>query len=178
MIFLVAVAALLASKPASASLPSRAVVSSIEKPKALATGPTVAKEASNLEKSSAVLVVATAKVANTPSASEASLPNILRAAPENAAALAKSVPTALANFSTPPSMSRISWRVKPSFANSICRLVTWAALYEVVEPNWRAAPSISFISSLVADNMPASFEFSFSKSITKLKALRNDPVTN
>ena len=119
IILRVAVAALEASKPALASWPRSAVVSSIENPKEFATGPTVESEDSNLEKSSAVLVVATAKVARTSSVSLASLLNIRRAAPANAEALERSVSTAFANFNTAPSIFRIWSCPNPSLANSI-----------------------------------------------------------
>jgi len=56
----VAVADIEASKPASDNLPSKAKVSSIEKLKALATGPTIGSAVARYENDNALFVVATA----------------------------------------------------------------------------------------------------------------------
>ncbi len=99
-IFLVAVAAEDASKPLSASTPSRAIVSSMENPKVRATGAIVERELSRNTKSKADFVVATAKVETTRSISVAGRLKARRAAPATFAAAGNSASTASAKRST------------------------------------------------------------------------------
>ena len=124
----VAVAAIEASKPLFDKAPKRAVVSSIVKPKELATGPAMAIAVFRYSKPKAealhpIVIAATAR-----SVSSASRLKIRMVAPVRAAADPRSVSTALAKFKTAGVMALISSLKKPNFASSICNSVTCAAV--------------------------------------------------
>ena len=115
----VAVAADEASKPLFDKAPKRAVVSSIVKPKELATGPTMAMAVFKYSKLKAealhpIVIVETAR-----SVSSASRLKIRNVAPASVAAEARSVSTALANFNTEGVIALISSLKNPSLASSI-----------------------------------------------------------
>ena len=89
-----------ASKPAFARPPSRVVVAWASSPNALATGATIEMEVCSFENERADFEQEAAMRSRRGFASEAFIPNALSAAPEKSAALARSVPTAAANFKT------------------------------------------------------------------------------
>ena len=156
-------------------------MSSIVKLKDLATGPTIGRAVAKYENESALREVETAIVDTYLSVSVVSAPNILKAAPANAAASGNSEPVACAKRKINLVDCKISLDVNPNFANSICKLVASAAVYLVVDPSARASICNSFVLSAVVPSMAASFELAASKSmavrIPCLKLLHNPNIT-
>ena len=124
-----AVAADEASKPASLSLPSRVVTSSMEKPNCLATGATIGMAVESFSKESADLVVDTASTEATRSISVAFMPKPRRAAPARLAASPRSAPVAVASACTDLVELSISFSEKPSRARLVCNSVICTAVY-------------------------------------------------
>ena len=130
-----AVAALETSGMTLLRAPSMATVSATLRPKVLATGKTMPMEVSSLVKLRALLAVESAMMSRRSFVSSVVRPKARREPPAKAAALARSVLTAEANFSTDFCMSRISFRWKPRRASSVWRWVTSEAVNSVCLPS-------------------------------------------
>ena len=172
-----AVAADEASKPALDSTPSIATVSRADSPKALATGPTTEMDVWSFEKDRADLEQDAAMRFSRSCESEAFRPKDRRAAPEKSAALARSVPTAAANFRTLSCIAVICPSVKPRRAREVCREVTSAAVKDVRLPSSIADSVRLSISLTDLPRTEASSELAFSKSFIVLTAL-DRPLTS
>ena len=166
----VAVPALDASNPALESDPSRATVSSMLKPKVLATGPTMDIASLRYSKLSALLLAATAHIERTSSVSPDCRPKMRRAAPANEAAEGRSAPIAVAKWRMGSCIAWICASSKPSFASSVCSIVTCEAVYSVVRPRACADCVRSFISSALLPSIVARSAFACSKSAMVPKA--------
>ena len=154
-----------AEKPAFAKAPKSAVASSISKPKALAIGNTVPIAYLTRSKDNADLLIPTASVPITRSASCEVRLNARIAAPAIVAASPKSAPTAVANARTYFCIAIIEPSPKPNLANSVWSWVTWLAVHSVARPNESAVSVSNPISLFCLPNIAAKFALACSKSL-------------
>ena len=165
-----AVAALEASKPLLAKTPKKAAVSLVVRPKLCAIGATMEMDVASLLKSKADALVDLAITSSRVEVSLARKPNALMAEPVKSAALARSVPTALANLSTEPCIAMICLSLKPRRARAVCSSVTLLAVNSVVRPSCLALSVSACTSALVLPRTEARVELARSKPAIVLTA--------
>ena len=186
-IFLKEVPAIEASIPESDSFAIIAAVSSIEKPADFAIGATLVIPVCHFSISKAELLKDTAITSTTLVVSAASKPKPLIAAPETCAALAKSVPVAVAKSRVAFCASKISFAVKPNLEYANCSCPTCSAVKKVVLPS-SSAESVNLLNSKsVAPDTACTLAITNSNSVkvltteemallTTLKAVTKTPI--
>ena len=151
-----------------------AEVSSMDIPALFATGATNFIASAKVSISRADELNDDAITSVTRPVSLASNPNARNVEPATSAARAKSLPDACANANVDSVTLVISFAVKPSLANSVCRLATSRALNIVLAPNSLALSDKALNSSAVAPDTACTLAISASNPLNTL----NDTAPN